>query len=111
MEVKEELLNILQKVWIKLQGLPQAHSLELGGFLVIILFVEQRSPAAWPEAWAEWFLHRVQQEPWALGGVVVIGVFVLGTLSLAVFALLYGCCCGPERQKKRRRNKKKGGVI
>uniref|UniRef100_A0A8C3G8D8 Uncharacterized protein n=1 Tax=Cyclopterus lumpus TaxID=8103 RepID=A0A8C3G8D8_CYCLU len=34
-----EVLNILQKVWIKLQGLPQAHSLDLGGFMVIILFV------------------------------------------------------------------------
>ncbi|KAK9530785.1 hypothetical protein VZT92_012267 [Zoarces viviparus] len=37
--VKEELLDILQKVWIKLQGLPQASYLELGAFLVIVLFV------------------------------------------------------------------------
>lgn len=39
MEVKEEVLDILQKVWTKLQGLPQASALELGAFFVLILFV------------------------------------------------------------------------
>lgn len=39
MEVKEEVLDILQKVWTKLQGLPQASPLELGAFFVLILFV------------------------------------------------------------------------
>lgn len=39
MEVKEEVLDILRKVWIKLQDLPQASRLELGAFFVLILFV------------------------------------------------------------------------
>ncbi|CAK6976437.1 small integral membrane protein 5 [Scomber scombrus] len=39
MEVKEEVLDILHKVWIKLQDLPQASRLELGAFFVLILFV------------------------------------------------------------------------
>ncbi|TMS22542.1 Small integral membrane protein 5 [Larimichthys crocea] len=39
MEVREEVLDILQKVWTKLQGLPQASPLELGAFFVLILFV------------------------------------------------------------------------
>lgn len=39
MEVKEEVLDILEKVWTKLQGLPQASPLELGAFFVFILFV------------------------------------------------------------------------
>ncbi|KAM7382132.1 hypothetical protein PAMA_012818 [Pampus argenteus] len=39
MEVKEEVMDILQKVWTKLQGLPQASPLELGAFFVLILFV------------------------------------------------------------------------
>lgn len=62
-----------------------------------------------PKDWAEWFLHRLHEEPWALGGLVVIGVFVLGTLSLVLFALLYGCCRGPEKKhqrKKKQRNAK-----
>lgn len=39
MEVKDEVLDILNKVWTKLQGLPQATSLEQGAFFVLILFV------------------------------------------------------------------------
>ncbi|XP_008282536.1 small integral membrane protein 5 [Stegastes partitus] len=39
MEVKNEMMDILQRVWTKLQGLPQANSLELGAFFVLILFV------------------------------------------------------------------------
>ncbi|KAF7650664.1 hypothetical protein LDENG_00122510 [Lucifuga dentata] len=39
MEVREEVLDILDKVWTKLQGLPQANPLELGAFFVLILFV------------------------------------------------------------------------
>uniref|UniRef100_A0A8D0DCI9 Small integral membrane protein 18 n=1 Tax=Sander lucioperca TaxID=283035 RepID=A0A8D0DCI9_SANLU len=51
--------------------------------------------------WVEWFLYRLHQEPWALGGFVVIGVFVLGILSLVTFALLYGCCCSPKENQKK----------
>ena len=39
MEVREELMEILEKVWTKLQGLPEAHSLELGAFFILLLFV------------------------------------------------------------------------
>ncbi|XP_029312801.1 small integral membrane protein 5 [Cottoperca gobio] len=39
MEVNEEVMHILQKVWTKLQNLPQATPLELGAFSVLILFV------------------------------------------------------------------------
>lgn len=39
MDVKEEVLDILQKVWTKLQGLPQATPLEVGAFSVLVLFV------------------------------------------------------------------------
>ena len=39
MEVKEEVIDIFQKVWTKLQGLPQANPLELGAFFILILFV------------------------------------------------------------------------
>lgn len=39
MEVKEEVMDILHKVWTKLQGLPEASPLELGAFFVLILFV------------------------------------------------------------------------
>ncbi|GAA6226009.1 small integral membrane protein 5 isoform X3 [Lates japonicus] len=77
---------------------------------------QQKPTSSSPEDWVEWFLFRLHQEPWALGGVVVIGVFVLGTLSLVVFALLYGCCCGPaeenpKRRQKQKKPKKKDGVI
>lgn len=39
MEVKNEVMDILQKAWTKLQGLPQASPLEQGAFAVLILFV------------------------------------------------------------------------
>uniref|UniRef100_A0A3Q3VXE3 Uncharacterized protein n=1 Tax=Mola mola TaxID=94237 RepID=A0A3Q3VXE3_MOLML len=39
MEVRQEVLDIFQKVWTKLQALPQASPLELGAFFVLILFV------------------------------------------------------------------------
>lgn len=38
MEVKDELMDIVEKVWHKLQSLPDANPLELGAFSVIILF-------------------------------------------------------------------------
>ncbi|XP_059180004.1 small integral membrane protein 5 [Centropristis striata] len=38
MEVQEEVMDILQKVWTKLQGLPQASPLEQGAFAVLTLF-------------------------------------------------------------------------
>ncbi|KAG7507849.1 hypothetical protein JOB18_046943 [Solea senegalensis] len=39
MDVKEEVMNILQKLSTKLQGLPHASPLEQGAFFVLILFV------------------------------------------------------------------------
>lgn len=39
MELKEEFLRIVQEVWAKLQGLPQAGPLELGAFFIIVLFI------------------------------------------------------------------------
>ncbi|KAG5280355.1 hypothetical protein AALO_G00088180 [Alosa alosa] len=39
MEVKEEVLDILHRVWAKLQGLPEANSLEIGAFFILLLFV------------------------------------------------------------------------
>ncbi|XP_045923924.1 small integral membrane protein 5 [Micropterus dolomieu] len=39
MELKQEVMDILEKVWTKLQGLPQASPLELGAFFVLLLFV------------------------------------------------------------------------
>ena len=43
MDAKQEVMDILQKVWTKLQGLPQASSLEQGAFAVLILFVGEYS--------------------------------------------------------------------
>ncbi|TMS22068.1 hypothetical protein E3U43_012333 [Larimichthys crocea] len=60
-----------------------------------------------PEEWVDWFLHRLHQEPWALGGLVVTGLFVLTVLSMIIFALLYGCCCsrvGSNQERKQKKN-------
>ncbi|TKS90178.1 hypothetical protein D9C73_024308 [Collichthys lucidus] len=115
MEVREEVLDILQKVWTKLLGLPQASPLELGAFFVLILFVAKQGMLLFsvakatesPEEWVDWFLHRLHQEPWALGGLVVTGLFVLTVLSMIIFALLYGCCCsrvGSNQERKQKKN-------
>ncbi|KAJ8334082.1 hypothetical protein SKAU_G00397210 [Synaphobranchus kaupii] len=49
--------------------------------------------------WGEWALHRLQVEPWALGGAVVMAAFLAGFLALVLFALIYGCCCTASRNK------------
>lgn len=70
--------------------------------------LEPLKPPASPEGLMDWFLYRVQHEPWALGGVVVMAVFILGILSLVIFALVYGCCCNsPNLKANRPRTKKK----
>ncbi|XP_054592474.2 uncharacterized protein [Nothobranchius furzeri] len=61
---------------------------------------------------AELFLHRLQQEPWALGGFVVMVVFVLGVLSLVLFALLYGRCHDTqERTQERKKELRDNAAI
>ncbi|KAJ8399731.1 hypothetical protein AAFF_G00408360 [Aldrovandia affinis] len=54
------------------------------------------------QEWGEWALHRMQVEPWALGGAVVIAVFLAGFLVLLLYALIYGCCCNASRKKSAR---------
>lgn len=44
MDVKQEIMHIIQKVWMKLQTLPQATPLEIGTFAVVILFMGQYKP-------------------------------------------------------------------
>ncbi|KAF4092690.1 hypothetical protein AMELA_G00023570 [Ameiurus melas] len=39
MDAKQEVLDILQKIWTKLQTLPEANSIDIGGFLILLLFV------------------------------------------------------------------------
>lgn len=39
MDAKQEVLDILQKIWTKLQTLPEANSIDVGGFLILLLFV------------------------------------------------------------------------
>lgn len=62
---------------------------------------DRPDPAGSPEDWVQWAVQRLQMEPWALGGIVVIGLFLLMILALVVFALIYGCCCSPGGGKRR----------
>lgn len=39
MDAKEETLNLLSRVWDKLQGLPNANPIELGAFFIILTFI------------------------------------------------------------------------
>uniref|UniRef100_A0A3B3DQE1 Small integral membrane protein 5 n=1 Tax=Oryzias melastigma TaxID=30732 RepID=A0A3B3DQE1_ORYME len=39
MEAKQEFQNLIEKLWMKLQGLGQASPLEVGAFAVLVLFV------------------------------------------------------------------------
>lgn len=45
MDVKQEMMDIIQKVWTKLQALPQATPLEIGTFSVVILFMGEYKPS------------------------------------------------------------------
>ncbi|KAK2820912.1 hypothetical protein Q5P01_023871 [Channa striata] len=73
--------------------------------------LESQKPTGSPDDWVQWFAYRLRQEPWALGGAVVIAVFVLGTLSLVVFALLFGCCCSQGKQTQKKMKSSQDGVI
>ncbi|KAI1896704.1 hypothetical protein AGOR_G00097500 [Albula goreensis] len=55
------------------------------------------------QEWGEWALHRMQVEPWALGGAVVIAAFLAGFLALLLFALIYGCCTASRKKRDRNR--------
>uniref|UniRef100_A0A3B4BDU4 Small integral membrane protein 5 n=1 Tax=Periophthalmus magnuspinnatus TaxID=409849 RepID=A0A3B4BDU4_9GOBI len=35
----QEMLDIFQRIWAKLQGLPRAGALEIGAFTVLLLFL------------------------------------------------------------------------
>lgn len=39
MDAREETLSILNNIWVKLQGLPNATPIELGAFFVILTFI------------------------------------------------------------------------
>ncbi|KAK5856504.1 hypothetical protein PBY51_008093 [Eleginops maclovinus] len=39
MDAREETLSILNKIWVKLQDLPNANPVELGAFFVILSFI------------------------------------------------------------------------
>lgn len=40
-DAKQEIMETVQKLWTKLQALPQATPLEIGTFAVVVLFVGQ----------------------------------------------------------------------
>ncbi|KAI9544881.1 hypothetical protein NQZ68_041896 [Dissostichus eleginoides] len=39
MDAREETLSILNNIWVKLQGLPNATPIDLGAFFVIVTFI------------------------------------------------------------------------
>ena len=41
MEAGSEVLGLLEKIWAKLQGLPHASSIEIGAFLILLLFISK----------------------------------------------------------------------
>lgn len=84
-----------------------AEYLEVELLFILCSVAERQSLITSREQWVDWFLQRLQQEPWALGGLVVMGVFVLGTLSLVLFALLFGCCSHPNEGKQRQKKQQK----
>ncbi len=39
MDAKEQTLNLLNRLWVKLQGLPNATPLEQGAFFILLTFI------------------------------------------------------------------------
>lgn len=39
MDARQETLDLLNKIWVKLQGLPNATAVELGAFFVLLTFI------------------------------------------------------------------------
>lgn len=87
-------LEVVRPEWIVFQDMAVDSALE------------PLTPPESAEGLVEGFLHRVQN-PWRLGGAIVVAVFILGTLSLVIFALVYGCCCNNSNLNASRLKKKK----
>lgn len=41
MDAREETLNLLSKIWVKLQGLPNANPIDLGAFFILLTFIRE----------------------------------------------------------------------
>lgn len=41
MDAREQTLNLLGRIWVKLQGLPNANPIELGAFFVLLTFIRE----------------------------------------------------------------------
>ncbi|KAG7243714.1 hypothetical protein INR49_011271 [Caranx melampygus] len=39
MDPKEETLNLLNRIWVKLQSLPKANPIEVGAFSILLTFI------------------------------------------------------------------------
>lgn len=39
MDAREETLNLLNRIWTKLQDLPNANPVELGAFFILLTFI------------------------------------------------------------------------
>lgn len=45
MDAKEEALSLLNKMWVKLQNLPNANPVDLGAFFIILTFICEFPPS------------------------------------------------------------------
>ncbi|KAG5280356.1 hypothetical protein AALO_G00088190 [Alosa alosa] len=59
-----------------------------------------------PQDWVQWTWHRLQTQPWVLGGAVVMAIFFVMFVAMIIFAMSFGCCCSSSGrgQKKKTRN-------
>lgn len=76
------------------------------GNLTLLLSAPSRVEASMsPEQEASSVLEDLKRlittSDWALGGLVVIGIFCLVFIALILFAAIFGCCTSPRHKRGR----------
>lgn len=88
MDAKEEALSLLNKMWVKLQNLPNADAVDLGAFFIILTFM------------CEFLLHCCRVPVWrGLGSWRCVGFFSVMVLLMAVLTCV-SCCCRRKTKMK-----------
>lgn len=92
MDPKEETLNLLNRIWVKLQSLPKANPIEVGAFSILLTFICE-CPLSVTDSLVLLKPELPSQYCWfALSAVVVLLMMVLTCLTCC-------CCCRKTRMK------------
>lgn len=88
MDAKDETLNLLNKIWVKLQGLPNANPIELGAFFILLTFICESLLSIIPT--------NLYSEP-----IMILFIFfsAVVVVLMTVLTCVACCCCRKTKTK------------